>query len=105
MGRKQSALVVELRHAEAHLYRCPGRAVEAHAGVALLLCTGELSLKAGGQALVLGLEVVVLGLEFLQTDHVGRLLGQPVEGALVGRRTDAVGIETDHTHVVYSRRT
>src|SRR5690606_20212079 len=36
---------------------------------------------------------------FLYAGHVGILTGQPVEEALAGRGTDAVGVETDDAHV------
>jgi hypothetical protein len=41
---------------------------------------------------------VFLGLGFLDTDNVGILFRHPVEKALAGRGTDAIGIETNNSH-------
>jgi len=44
----------------------------------------------------------LLGLGFLQAQDIGVLCAEPVEEALAGGRTDAVGVEADDAHAVDS---
>ena len=55
----------------------------------------EHSLSLIREAADQGAELVLLGFCFLDADDVGVLPRQPVEKTLAGRRTDAVGVETD----------
>src|SRR5690606_1431294 len=80
-------------------------AVDRHAAVALLggrVAEGDV--VAGGPER-LARELVLLGLGFLDAQDVGVLFGEPVEKSLVGRRTDAVGVEADDAHAGQEKRT
>src|SRR5688572_24028792 len=73
-------------------------AVDGHAAVALLrarvLEPGAVAVRAEGAVV----QLVLLRLGFLQAQDVGVLAGEPVEEALGGGRTQAVGVEADDAH-------
>src|SRR5690606_32863916 len=94
-----AALVVERRPAEprAQLVRL-APAVDRHPAVALpgdRVAEGDV-VAAGPE--FLAQELVLLGLGLLHAEDVGVLFAEPVEEALVGGRTDAVGVEADDAH-------
>src|SRR5690606_35555560 len=50
-------------------------------------------------------QLVFLGLGLLHAEHVGLLLGEPIEEALAGCRAQAVGVEADDAHGLSRRGT
>jgi hypothetical protein len=71
--------------------------VERHATVALALRSFVVAVEAGRMIELVG-DLLWLGANLLQTDHVGRLLRKPVKEPLARSRADAIDVEGNDAH-------
>ena len=81
-----------------HAVRLPAR-VDRDAAVSLALCVVVVDVVARREKLPV-VQLVVLGLGLLDADDVGVLPVHPVEEALAGGGTNAVGVQRDDAHGV-----